>query len=142
MRFKNVVPYKLKRLIPMLGLAGATMLGGCSKDDDPTQMRDVNVFFNVDEYSALKPENIKKIAAEPDVRTIYMIPQGYWGNLNSTNISNMRKNLLQPAIEASPKARGAGDFQFRIGEASKTKQDSLWYIQHGWTINKCLQNQK
>ncbi len=140
MRFVNVVPYKLKRLIPMLGLAGATLLGGCEKDDDPIQMRDVNAFFNVDDFSEIKPENIKKIAAEPDVRTIYMIPQGYWENLSTENISNMRKNVLQPALDASPKAIGAGDFQFWRNEAAK--QDSLWYTQHGWTINKSLQNQK
>ncbi len=139
MAFYKKLPYKLKRLVPMLGLAGATMLGGCDKDD-PIQMRDVNLFFNVDNCSEIYPENIKKIAAEPDVRTIFMIPMGYWENLNTENISNMRKNILQPAIDASTKARGDGDFLFRVGRVSK--QDSLWYIQHGWTINRTLHKQK
>ena len=39
MRFKNMVPYNMKKLIPMLGLAGATIFTACSKDDDPTQQQ-------------------------------------------------------------------------------------------------------
>ena len=39
----------------------------------------------------------------------------------------------------SPKMRGRGDFDFKLGEASKVPDDSLWFIKQGWTINKAYQ---
>lgn len=142
MRFKNMVPYNMKKLIPMLGLAGATIFTACSKDDDPVPTRDVNVFFQQAGYEDIQVEKIRKIASQPDVRTIYLIPQGDWENLSSLNISNIRKNALQPAIEVSDKVTGCGNFEFKPGVPSEVKEDSLWYTMHNWTINKSLQKQK
>ncbi len=130
MQFKQVVPYKLKRLIPMLGIAGASLfLGGCEKNEP---QRDVNLFFYSDKL--VDTSLIQEIASQPDVRTIYLIPQGDWFTCYANNIRILTTNL-KPMINASPKTRGQGDFNFFPGEASKVPEDSLWIAQQGWTIN-------
>lgn len=140
MRFKNVVPYKLKRLIPMLGLAGATMLGGCSKDDDP--MHDVEIVFYND--SDITFDILKKHAADPTVRNIYMIPpqNDRFMVFMPEHIHNSRHYFFGPRFEISPKIKARGDFRFEPGVPSQVPEDSLWYVQQGWTVNKYLQNQK
>ena len=35
-----------------------------------------------------------------------------------------------------------GDFNFKLGEASKVPEDSLWYVKHGWTINEYYNRQQ
>lgn len=142
MRFNKIIPYNMKRLVPMLGLAGATIFGACSKDDDPVPTRDVLLYFSLENSESLRPEKIKEIASQPDVRTIYLIPQGDWLLLRSDNITYMRKNGLEPAINASEKTTGGGDFRFSPGVASQVKEDSIWITKQNWTINKNLQKQK
>ena len=130
MQFKQVVPYKLKRLIPMLGIAGASFfLGGCEKNEP---QRDVNLFFY--DGKLVDTSLIQEIASQPDVRTIYLIPQGDWFTCYANNIRIFTPKLKQ-MINASPKTRGQGDFNFFPGEASKVPEDSLWITQQGWTIN-------
>lgn len=136
MQFKQVVPYKLKRLIPMLGIAGASLfLGGCEKNEP---QRDVELFFANDDIFEIfeDPSIIQEIADQPDVRTVYLIPTGGWDNFWASNISRFTKTTLRPAIDISPKVRGKGDFDFYPGQASKVPEDSLWITQQGWTINK------
>lgn len=141
MAFYKKLPYKLKRWVPMLGLAGATMLGSCSKDnEEPT--KDAEIFFScitIDDQLSI--ENLQKYINDPSTRNIYMIAVEDWSTLLASNISRMR-TALQLRMEMSPKLHGRGDFNFKIGEASKVPADSLWYTQQGWTINRNLQYQK
>lgn len=37
MQFKKIVPYRLKQMVPVLGLAGAGMLSSCEKSDQTFQ---------------------------------------------------------------------------------------------------------
>lgn len=60
----------------------------------------------------------------------------------ANQIAQTRTRFFQPRIELSTKIHGRGDFNFKVGEASKVPSDSLWFVQHGWTINKYLQAQK
>ena len=115
MKLNKVLPYKLARVLPILGIAGASLFAGCSKEDEPT--RDVEVTL------------IKDYAAQPDIRTIYLVPLDNWKNFGSQAITGLRKNALEYAINYSPKVRGRGDFNFWPGAASLVPEDSLWYVQ-------------
>lgn len=131
MQLKKIVPYKIKRLIPMLGLAGATLMTpGCEKEPIPTR----DEFLVFDQLNVLTVEQIQQAAAPSDVKTVYLVPRGSWNNFYKKSISGTAATL-QTWIDASPKARGQGDFDFQFGEASKVPEDSLRIVQNGWTIN-------
>lgn len=140
--FSQVIPYKLRRLIPMLGLATATIFTGCDKDDETIPNRDVEIPFYNDNRTQATYFQIEQAAAQPDVRYIYLVPQGTWSTCVEHNIQYLRNYWLEPRMQVSDKVRGRGNFDFRVGAASKIPYDSLWYVNHGWTINAQLQNQK
>lgn len=143
MHLTKQVPYKLRRIVPMLGIAGAGMLlNACDKDDCPQepQGRKVEFVYAVD-GPLIPVEDVKLAAADPEISTIYLRPIGDgWDRFSVYNINFHRKNYLQPILDISAKIRGLGDYPFRPGAALPA--DSLWYVQHGWTINKLLQKQR
>ena len=54
---------------------------------------------------------------------------------NSTNGINKIRNFLDERIQLAPeKISGRGDFQFMPRKASL--DDSIWFVQHGWTVNQ------
>ncbi len=57
MRLTKKVPYKIKTLIPVLGLAGASILSGCKDKNEPqiVQPHDVVYEFGLDNFSAFQP---------------------------------------------------------------------------------------
>ncbi|MCH5334464.1 MAG: hypothetical protein J1D86_01480 [Alistipes sp.] len=126
----------MKKLL-FISLFAALLAAGCSKEE-PT--KDVEIELTQMTKISELPETVTKIMNSkeyPLIRTIYIVPlEGTWSDMRSNNILIMRNKVLQPTIELSPKVRGKGDFNFGPGEASKVPEDSLWYVQHGWTINK------
>ena len=124
----------MKKLL-FISLFAALLAAGCSKEE-PT--KDVEIVFNQNELSQVKEDAIQEILNSKganNIRNIYLIPEeGTWDNFGA--VQAMRNNVLQPSLELSPKVRGKGDFNFTVGWASKVPEDSLWYVQHGWTINK------
>lgn len=151
MQFKKIVPYKIRRMIPMLGMAGATLfMGGCDKNNltpEPvTPTRDVELTFTQDDFTNVRrdDENGNRLPSDlamyylndPSVRYIYFVPKGDWTNLVAHNITFMRENTLGVVLSYSPRFKGRGDFNFGWGEASKVPEDSLWYVANGWTINR------
>ena len=150
MKLNKVLPYKLARVLPILGIAGASLFAGCSKEDEPPH--DVEITFVASDPWDIIQKNpdgtrqvsqlIKDYVAQPNVRTIYLVPVGSWIIYDCNGITGMRKNTLEYAINYSPKVRGRGDFTFPLGEASLVPEDSLWYVQNGWTINKKYQKQR
>ena len=140
MRFTKTVPYKLKRLIPMLGLAGATLLPTACEKEDP--MHDVEITFYKDDDVSF--DILEKLAADPNVRNIYLIPpqNDRYEVFGPEHITASRKYFWEPRFEISPKLHGRGDIRYKPGVASQVPQDSLWFLSKGWTINKYLQNQK
>jgi hypothetical protein len=123
----------LKRALPVLGFAGATLFTSCEKDEP---MRDVELTFSLEK--TIEISEIERYAKDPSVRTIYLVPIGNWQRAERLTISSLRQKFLQPRLDISPKVWGRGNFAFSPGEASVIPSDSLWYIQHGWTINKYL----
>ena len=140
----------------MIGIAGASlMMGGCQKEEQPTH--DVELTFSISEVSnvvLIHPDDaplhisrevsdiIKYLDAQPNIRTIYLIPNDNWNDYPSVLVSSVRNKVLSYAIDYSSKVRGKGDFNFKLGEASKVPEDSLWYVKHGWTINEYYNRQQ
>jgi len=97
---------------------------------------DVEMFFvSQTAKSSLDERIIQMHINDSTVRTIYITPTGNWNDATSREIHLFRDRRLQPTLKMSSKIRGRGDFNFMLGEASKTLADSLWYTQNGWTIN-------
>ena len=156
MKIKKIMPYNIRKILPMIGIAGASlMMGGCQKEEQPT--RDIELTFSNDDASnvvLIHPDEtpmrlsrevsdiIKYLDAQPDIRTIYLVPYDDWKLYQDHNVSGLRNNVLSYAIDYSPKVRGRGDFNFKLGEASKVPEDSLWYVKHGWTINEYYNRQQ
>ncbi|MBR1699797.1 MAG: hypothetical protein IJ714_08440 [Bacteroidales bacterium] len=144
MKFKKIIPYKLRRALSMATIAGATLLPtSCKKDEPAVEQHDVEIVFShmtADEL--LTFDILKKHANDKSVKNVYLVPTGHWDSIRSHNIIGIREKFFQPRMEISPKIRGRGDFDFKLGEASKVPSDSLWFVQQGWTINKKYQNQK
>ena len=140
----------------MIGIAGASlMMGGCQKEEQPTH--DVELTFSKSEVSnvvLIHPDDaplhisrevsdiIKYLDTQPNIRTIYLIPNDNWSDYPSVLVSSVRNKVLSYAIDYSSKVRGKGDFNFKLGEASKVPEDSLWYVKHGWTINEYYNRQQ
>lgn len=153
MKIKKILPYKIKKLLPILGLAGATtVIPSCDKGDDfgyISPKEEVTIKFSLSDFKAVVDMDgiyvlgvndvVKYYINNPDTKVIYIEPTDTWDLCSSQNISGLRIDVLEVLLAASPKIRGKGNFNFRLGEASKVPEDSLWYVQHGWTINKQLQ---
>lgn len=166
MKFRKKIFYTIKRIPAMLGLTAITMSACDDKPvviekepkiitqhdtvyvpkkdtiytpTKPDTITDQDIVFFIHQ-SFLEPtiETLQKYAAMDSVVNIFLSPaiNGEWNILLAYNISYARKNVFQPLLDVSPKIHGRGDFNFKLGEASKVPEDSLWYIQNGWTINK------
>ena len=140
----------MKKII-YLGMVAATMFCGCRKHEpvEPEPIvippnGEIEIVFNQDQLKPVTTEAIQEILNSKDaatIRTIYLVPEeGTWSNFST--VSLLRTRVLEPTLKLSPKVKGKGDFNFKPGWASKVPEDSLWYVQHGWTINKrFLENQ-
>ncbi len=147
MAFSEILPYKIKRLFPLVALSIAPIFASCDKPDPaptPVETRyDVELFFIPMWLDEITIENVQRHIDNPDVRHIYLIPgeSVNWPRYTAGNIPSFRRTL-ESRLALSPRVRGRGDFPFKPGESSKVPEDSLWYIQNGWTINKYLEKQK
>lgn len=148
MNFSKILPYKIKRLIPMTALALAPTITSCDKTPttppEPVDTRyDVELGFTPLNTKYFEIDYIQQQIDNPDIRYIYIVPHESvnWPRYTRNNIPALRRSLAE-RLALSPRVRGRGDFPFKVGEASQVPEDSLWYVQNGWTINKHLQNQK
>ena len=144
MKIANKIPYRIKRILPILGMAGATLFTSCERDDPVTPQEpivpttDIELTFEYNDLQNIHLDTLVKYAIRPDVRAIYMVPTGPWSHYGYQNITGFRRLQLEHRLNMSPKIRGRGNFDFMLGEASKTPKDSLWYVENGWTINAHL----
>ena len=121
-----------------------TTMAACSnaEGEDVQPEQEIELTFSSEGnegYDNVRIENLTKVlnSVEGQNVKIYLVPEYRWDDFsNPKGITNLRKNILEPAINLSPKIWGRGDFNFRPGLASQVPADSLWYVQHGWTINK------
>lgn len=141
----------MKKII-YLGMAAATIFCGCRKHEpvEPDTIvippnGDIELVFNQNNAAPISVEAVRSILDSKEattIRTIYLVPEeGTWDNCGTSTIKGIRK-YCEPVFALSPKVRGKGDFDFACGRAASIPDDSLWFIQQGWTINKrFLENQ-
>lgn len=140
MKFKQIIPYKIRRALSMAAIAGAPLLPTASCNKIEPEQHDVEIEFNdIDVEKILTFETLQNYANDKTIKTIYLVPTKHWNGLAAHNITYFRNKFLQPRLNISSKIRGRGDFDFALGEASKVPNDSLWFVQQGWTINKKYQ---
>lgn len=137
MCFSNIIEQIVCLLIVSAGVVS------CNKNNQesaPEPTHDVEIVFDSEiAEEVLTFKVLQDYASDKTIKTIYLIPTGHWNGNIAANITQMRKRFFQPRMELSPKIRGRGDLDFKLGEASKVPEDSLWYVQQGWTINKAYQ---
>ena len=156
MNFRKIFPYNLKKMLPVLGIAGIGAVSSCEKPSPyQPEPAEVDVRFSYDQlspvftlvystatdYEYIPSDIVKYYVEHPDVKTINLVSTGDWSPYGTLVMSRM-KTGLQTLVNYSPKIRGKGDFNFMPGQASSVPEDSLWFVQNGWTINKALQNQR
>ena len=148
MNFNKTVKYNLKRVLPILGIAGATLLPACrggqnEPEPKPTpvvQKHDTTLYFADMSYDNIAPENIQRYLADTNIINIYLEPNpSNFDGATTEYITALRELIFTPALNTDPKrVHGRGNFVFYPGAALPA--DSLWIVQQGWTINQ--QNQR
>ena len=152
MKYKKKFNYNLKTLVPVILLATATAFSGCNKDKQKEKNEEtfgyitpkdtVVLYFRTNLQALVSTENgtidisdlLKYYISRPETNMIYAEPVEWWGGIIADRTDMIKTNYLELVINASPKIRGRGDFDFKPGRT--TEEDSLWFIQNGWTINK------
>lgn len=110
MRFTKKVPYKLKRLIPMLGLAGATLLPTACEKEEP--LHDTTYMWGRSYWEEIYPaDNVCASADSVQVRNVILKNNGTnWGG--GYTAEEIRDYLLMTVNQVPEqnrhKLRGAG----------------------------------
>ena len=121
-------------------------MSSCSKDDPEIETHDVELKFNINRLGSHLEEirdlnNLRKLAADKSVSNIYLtiMEDNYFdGVWYAYNYKAMR-NYMEERFAISPKIKGRGNFNCYTPLQCEP-EDSLWFVDHGWTINKQLQN--
>ncbi len=143
MRIKTNNQYKLSHILPILGLAGASVVSSCEKIEPIERPKTVIEYklqsgYPLDamwEWNQIYTfSGLETYLAQDYIDTIYIVPTGtLWPTYSKQTISDLRNQYLEPLLNKSPKIRGRGDFDFKSGI---NEPDSLWFIKNGWTINQ------
>lgn len=151
MRITKTLKYSLKRALPILTIASAGMMSSCDNKEDEPQIptHDVELTFYENNMGShvenISIENVTKYAKDPSVANIYLTVTDendytkFVPPSTEQSVRNMR-SYFSKRTEISPKVHGRGNFKLLPGIAAK--EDSLWFVKQGWTINQHLQNQK
>ena len=140
---KKVVPFRMRHGLAVLCVAGATFAACTRKEPQPVPepTLDIEVEFCAEKAPGMYPVSVEAINdtinkyGHKNIRNIHLVPGDSWWSLNMpTDLQLLREYYLEPALAVSPKVKGKGGFTFREGLASQVPQDSLWYVQNGWTI--------
>ena len=117
-------------------------------EETPTKPAKINkeLYFCEEDFSQVSFDTLNKYLAILNedgsfvFDTIFMIPQGTFFAPEDYNtylyFRLARDNLLEKRIDLSPRIRGKGDFITNLGYPSASKDDSLWMVENGWTVNK------
>ena len=139
-----VIPNRMKRIVTLIAVVpiAFVLLLSCKRENqDPEPTQDVEIKFDIGDFGEkLDKKYVQEYVQDKTIRYVYLVPTDHWTGWTAGIISALRKAGLQPCVELNPqKVRGRGDFDIKLGEASKVPEDSLWYVQNGWTINKRYQ---
>ncbi len=110
MRIAKKYNMKLKTLIPILGLAGASMFSACERDE-PIPQHDTTYTFGYGEwFDAQEKQNIIASADSAAVRYVILENSGKTYNRSSVGIIafNMQRLIKRIPAEKQQKVKGSG----------------------------------
>lgn len=110
MRLTQKVPYKIKTLIPILGLAGASMFSACERNE-PIPQHDTIYTFGPERWFTLQEEqNIVASADSATVRYVILENNGktYYGSTVRVPAGNMKLLINKIPAEKQQKVKGSG----------------------------------
>ena len=136
----NLLTVWAKRAVPSLALAGMAMTA-CDKE--PVEKAPVyrapyekELRFNNVNSDSIKMPIVQKFARDTACKHIYLTvtDDNNYRNIDADDINTLR-NILNDRIQLAPdKTSGRGNFRFMRGVIRL--EDSVWYVQNGWTINQ------
>jgi len=137
---KNIVPYKIRLALPMLGLAAGSMLmSSCSNDDEPDvpvpQHNTVYVWGHDNFKDPVLKQKIRASADSASVVNIILKSDGKtWASVYDEN--EFRYLVIEPLIQAGGeqnrhKFKGAGTIKHVI---LAHKEDYEWLTNFGYEI--------
>ena len=137
---KNVLTIWVKRAVPALALAGLT-LTACEKENDKPIYRapyEKELFFKNGKMDSVQEPVVKKYVDDTACKHIYLtvMDDNDFTGYSRESVESLHR-FLQQRIELSNNISGRGDFRFSPGLANVN--DSVWFVQNGWTVNKCWQ---
>lgn len=118
-------------------MVAATMFGGCQKEENPK--RDIELNFTATYCFEISESNIKNKLTDPTVNKIYLrlVDEGscWYRPDHGWVYPEDARALLESRVNLAPdRIFGRGNFVFESGTCSQA--DSLWFVGHGWTINR------
>ena len=135
----------LKRALPVLGFAGATLFTSCEKDEPTIPLHDTTYVWGRNNMAQLFPtDNVVASADSTSVRTVYLHSDGApWGG--AFNMTELREWVLEPVLNDIPehnrhKIKGSGIINqplFRTDDKqmfTKQYEDSVWLSKMGFII--------
>ena len=137
---KKIVPYKIRRLLPIAGIAAMGMaLPSCDKDDEPVPIHDtVYTWGHFNFHNGTPTFPAKKIRASADsasVRYVILKSDGIsWGS--AFDEREIRQLIVEPQIEFGGKHnrhkfKGAGTIKHVI---LRYPEDYKWLTDFGYII--------
>ncbi len=128
-----------KFALPVMAFLGAGLLTACDKESETPagpvrEPYEKELFFNHKNADSIEIQVVKGYAEDTACRHIYLTvtEDNDWRGCNANAISILRDDLAQRIDLAPEKISGRGDFWFKPGVVAYS--DSLWLVQHGWTI--------
>ena len=141
MKYRKVIPFKLKNILPMAVIAGSTIFfGACHKKPVPEPQHDTTYVWGIENWSAVQPLD-QKVPASADstsVRYVYLLNDGNSLDGLSTSwvLRNMNKIIEHVAVNNRHKIRGAGTLN-EVGVLDyQARQDSVTLAQMGFQFGK------
>ena len=140
MKILQKLPYKLKTALPILAFVGASIVPAACKDDDDhydktDSKHDVELLWANSWFDEITEANIQKHLDDPKVNNIYLrfVPVEMYVRYNESQLHRLRQSM-EWRIALDPKrVYGRGNLVFSLGHCAK--EDSLWFVEHGWTVN-------
>lgn len=131
----------------LLLLAICLSFSACDKGDkyepdEPIVIQKQNIELKFGEINAdhIAIDTILHYLSMKHIDTIYLVPASSFMRFDKDYgyhyVKMWRDDLLEPRTNLSPRVRGKGDLQFRLGYPSQVPQDSLWFVSKGWTVNQ------
>lgn len=145
MNKKNLLTIWARRAIPALALAATAgvMLPSCEKEPIEKKLiyrapYEKELFFQRGKMDSISVENVQKYSRDTACKHIYMVVEesNDYTPYETDNINGLRRTLQQ-RIDLGYNISGRGDFRFCPGLVDVN--DSLWFVQNGWTVNRCWQ---